>query len=79
MKKIILSFVILCIAAMSYAQCTLTNATSCYCRDSAETDCDLLPDITVSKYAILHYSGPTEYAQNAALPNAGRLLVTFYS
>lgn len=78
MKKILLlSFLSLCISAAVQAQCTLTNATGCYCEDSTQTNCDLLPDIVVSKYAILTYNGgPAEYSQTAALPNRGRLTIT---
>jgi hypothetical protein len=31
-----------------YAQCTTENAVGCECEDGAQTECDLLPDITVS-------------------------------
>jgi len=76
MKQKLLLIAVLCMPLMNWAQCTLTNATACYCHDSLQSDCDLLPDIACSKYAILNYSGPTEYAQNAGIPNQGRLLVT---
>lgn len=42
------------------AQCTTSNATSCQCPDGT-SDCDLLPDITLSWYGILNYlNGPNE-------------------
>ena len=50
------------------AQCTTNNATSCACPDGSQ-DCDLLPDVTISWYALLNYlSGPNE--------EAGRIYVT---
>ena len=63
--------------AIAWAQCTTTNATSCQCKDQNQTDCDLLPDIGISDYAILNYQGgPTEYPQTGAGANNGRLRVT---
>lgn len=42
------------------AQCTTTNATSCVCPDGSQ-ECDLLPDVTISWYALLNYlNGPNE-------------------
>ncbi|MBK6884145.1 MAG: T9SS type A sorting domain-containing protein [Flavobacteriales bacterium] len=42
------------------AQCTTTNATSCECPGGG-SECDLLPDMTISWYALLNYlSGPNE-------------------
>jgi len=77
MKKTLLSLLLFCAPLLNWAQCTLTNATTCKCRDSLQTDCDLLPDITCSKYAILTYNGgPAEYSQTSGLPNQGRLTVT---
>ncbi len=61
------------------APCTTTNATGCVCATSGQTDCNLLPDITISGNAILSYqSGPNEMAPNcgACLPGYGRLYVT---
>ncbi|HRU62083.1 MAG TPA: hypothetical protein P5565_11495, partial [Bacteroidia bacterium] len=51
------------------AQCTTTNATTCVCPPGQGTDCDLLPDITVSKDAISNSGGTTEYAQTGAGTN----------
>lgn len=42
------------------AQCSTTNATSCECPGGGN-ECDLLPDMTISWYALLNYlSGPNE-------------------
>lgn len=63
--------------ALAQAPCTTTNATGCVCKQNGQTDCDLLPDITVSGWALLNYSGgPTEYPQTGAGVNNGRLRVT---
>ena len=49
------------------AQCTIYDATDCQCLDPSQVDCDLLPDITLSWYALMYQSGngtvagPTEY------------------
>lgn len=62
------------------AQCTTTNATSCLCLDNAQSNCDLLPDITISGWAISNYlAGPNEYPQvcnPACSGNDGRLRVS---
>jgi hypothetical protein len=63
--------------AFAQAPCTTTNATGCVCATSGQVDCDLLPDITISGYAILNYlGGPTEYSQTGNGANDGRLRVT---
>ena len=31
-----------------WAQCTINNSTDCECENPNDTDCDLLPDITIS-------------------------------
>ncbi|MBK7482083.1 MAG: hypothetical protein IPI72_04955 [Flavobacteriales bacterium] len=57
------------------AQCTITNATSCVCATSGQTDCDLLPDMTISWNALSTVqSGPTEYGQTGS--DAARLRVS---
>ncbi|MBK6342676.1 MAG: hypothetical protein IPF41_08830 [Flavobacteriales bacterium] len=64
------------IANSLYGQCTTTTATTCQCKISGQTNCDLLPDIQISWYALANYSsGPNQYAQNAA-SDAGRLRVS---
>lgn len=61
----------------SAAQCSTTNGTSCQCEVPGQTDCDLLPDMTVSWYALENYaSGPSEYSQSGNGANDGRLRVT---
>ena len=63
-------------APAAMAQCSTTNATSCVCATPGQTDCDLLPDMTISWRALSTYlSGPSEYAQNSS-SNPGRLRVT---
>lgn len=58
------------------AQCSTSNATSCVCAVGGQTNCDLLPDITISWKALESYAGgPSEYAQND-VDNPGRLRVT---
>jgi Ig-like domain CHU_C associated/Lysyl oxidase len=58
------------------AQCTTSNGTGCQCEQSGQTNCDLLPDITISWSALANYAGgPNEYSQNDA-SNPGRLRVT---
>lgn len=62
---------------MAQAPCTTTNATGCLCKTSGQVDCDLLPDITISGWAILNYlGGPTEYSQAGNGVNNGRLRVS---
>ncbi len=81
MKKIILSAVATLIALAGWAQCTTTNATTCECDSASQTNCALLPDITISWQAITG-SGTIEYSQTSTDvtysqgPNAGRLRVT---
>jgi len=59
------------------AQCTTTNATSCVCAQNGQVDCDLLPDITISGWAVTNYmSGPTEYSQTGNGANDGRLRIS---
>ncbi|MFI5204917.1 MAG: hypothetical protein ACHQF2_10510, partial [Flavobacteriales bacterium] len=64
---------------LANSQCTTTNATSCICPDTSSS-CDLLPDITISWYALENYmGGPNEYAQVCSPPcggNDGRLRIT---
>lgn len=78
MKKLLTCLIGLIIYQFSaMAQCTTTNATSCQCDNITSTNCDLLPDITISWYALENYlSGPTEYAQTGSGVNNGRLKVS---
>jgi hypothetical protein len=60
MKKLLLFAAVLAVTQGLYSQCTTTNATDCVCKDGSD-DCDLLPDITISWYALENYlQGPTE-------------------
>ena len=62
--------------ALAQAPCTTTNAAGCGCRDGS-TDCDLLPDITISWRAIESYlGGPQEFAQTGNGIDNGRLKIT---
>jgi len=60
-----------------WGQCTTTDATACQCENAQQSNCDLLPDISISDWAVLNYGGgPTEYPQTGAGVNNGRLRVT---
>ena len=80
MKKLLLMLSVAVAPVLASAQCTTTNATSCQCADNTQSDCDLLPDITISWYGILNYQGgPNEYPQvcvPACNGNDGRLRLT---
>lgn len=78
MKKFIPLYTLLLLFAFNpysaKSQCTITDATDCQCLDPSETDCDLLPDIQLSWFGIIDVSdGPTEYPQDGAGSNNGRL------
>ncbi|MBP6333966.1 MAG: T9SS type A sorting domain-containing protein [Bacteroidia bacterium] len=80
MKRLIL-VLILCLTLpnLSSAQCTTTNATSCRCEDSTQTDCDLLPDIQVGHppfYDLGDVYGVIEYSQTGNGADDGRLKVS---
>ncbi|MBL0015851.1 MAG: T9SS type A sorting domain-containing protein [Bacteroidetes bacterium] len=63
--------------AAAQSPCTTTNATGCVCAQNGQTNCDLLPDITVSAWALANYmAGPTEYPQTGAGVNNGRIRVS---
>ena len=75
-KILLLSALFFCQFNFSYGQCNLTDATGCLCADGS-ADCDLLPDIQLSWYALQTYNGgPTEYPQTGAGVENGRLRVT---
>ncbi len=79
MKIRITSFLALLLPLWAAAQapCTTTNATGCSCAVQGQTNCDLLPDITISHTALATYSGgPNEYPQTGAGVENGRLRVT---
>lgn len=48
MSRILLFLFITCAPTLGWAQCTINNSTDCECENPNDTDCDLLPDITVS-------------------------------
>lgn len=79
MKKVLLAFSGFLSILTGYTQCTTTNATSCVCPDTS-SNCELLPDITISWYALENYmGGPDEYPQictPACGGNDGRLRIT---
>lgn len=82
MKKnlLILSLLLLILPFGLRAQCTTTNATGCACKTPGATNCDLLPDITVSEFGMWNeMGGPTEYPQVCNPPcngNDGLLRIT---
>ncbi len=70
-------FYLLLTTEVTFSQCTLTNSTGCVCADSTTSDCDLLPDIAISWYALENYQGgPTEYSQTGNGANNGKLRIT---
>jgi hypothetical protein len=61
----------------AFSQCTIYDASDCQCLDPTQTDCDLLPDIQLSWFALEDVSdGPTEYAQTGNEENNGRLRIS---
>ena len=67
MKKYLLSAICAFLPFAVFSQCSTTNGTGCQCPDGISTNCDLLPDITVSEYAFQTYQGgPNEYPQTNA-------------
>lgn len=82
MKKILQSLIVLfLIPYLGNAQCTLLNPTTCQCLDQTTSNCDLLPDVTVSRAPLLinGSSGYTEYPQVCNPPcsgNDGRIRIS---
>ncbi len=77
MNKGLLLFTFFVIPFLSLGQCTTSDGTSCECPDGVSTDCDLLPDLTLSWDALENWSnGPTEYSQTGNNENNGRLRVS---
>jgi hypothetical protein len=79
MKKLILLFFMVVSFAYANAQCTTSNAAGCRCKDSTQTDCDLLPDIGVGHppfYDIGAQYGVIEFSQYGNGADNGRLKVT---
>lgn len=81
MKKLLLAGAFASFSAVASAQCTVTNATSCQCDSATQTNCYLLPDMTISWMGVSD-NGYIEYSQTSTDqtysqgPNAGRLRVT---
>lgn len=82
MKKLLplLLAIISVLTAWAQGPCTTTNATGCQCATPGQTNCDLLPDITISWQDLTNY---TEYPQtgagtnyNGQGPDDGRLRLT---
>lgn len=72
----VLLFIVVGIVASKAQPCTTTNAAGCFCEDGS-LSCALLPDITISWYALENYAnGPTEYSQTGNGVDNGRLRVT---
>lgn len=68
---------ILLLPLVSKSQCTTSDGTDCLCPDSVSTQCELLPDLTLSWYALENWSdGPNEYSQTGNNENDGRLRVS---
>lgn len=77
MKKLILLTILFVAYQNANSQCTTTNATSCVCLNGTESNCDLLPDITISWFALQNYSGgPNEFSQSGNGADNGRLKVS---
>jgi hypothetical protein len=75
-SAVVLAFSSLVPMATLQAQCTLTQANTCVCQQSGQTQCDLLPDMTISWYGLQNYAnGPSEYSQTHNT-NPGRLRVS---
>ncbi|MBL7893433.1 MAG: T9SS type A sorting domain-containing protein [Bacteroidia bacterium] len=56
-----------CISFFIYAQtCTTTDASGCKCRDSSSANCDLLPDMTISRQKLTETGEVVEYPQKNA-------------
>jgi len=58
--------------------CTGSNASGCYCSDSLDTDCDLLPDIKIARAPLMVQgsNGVIEYSQSGNGANDGRLRIS---
>ncbi|MBK8497386.1 MAG: hypothetical protein IPL52_00885 [Flavobacteriales bacterium] len=66
------------LTASGFGQCSVTSltASTCSCQVAGATNCDLLPDIMISWYALQNsYAGPSEFSQTAS-SDAARLRVS---
>jgi len=77
MKQFLSIVIAVFFSVAAWAQpCTTTNASGCTCADGNDT-CLLLPDLTISWYAIVnHLSGPNEFSQTGNGVDNGRLKLT---
>ena len=74
-------FLLLSVPFAGKSQCTLLNPVQCKCQDTTMTNCDLVPDITISRAPLLinGSSGYTEYPQvcvPACNGNDGRIRIS---
>ncbi|MBX2972339.1 MAG: hypothetical protein KF797_04495, partial [Flavobacteriales bacterium] len=80
LRSIAASALLVTLVHPASAQCTRTNATSCVCATPGQTECDLLPDMTISWRGLSNVpaqsqGGPTEYSQSSST-NPGRLRIS---
>lgn len=79
MKRLLLgAAAVIMLPILANAQCsTSTNQSAgCTCEDGTN-NCDLLPDLGLSWWALLNYlNGPTEYSQTGNGANNGRLRIS---
>lgn len=75
MKKFLLLCSFILVSSFAYSQCNTTNATSCVCLDTSQSDCDLLPDIKVGEPPLLvsGSNGIIEYSQTGNGAEDGHL------
>lgn len=78
MKRILLLLPsLVLISTLTFAQCTTSDGTDCECPDGVSTECDLLPDLTLSWDALENWSGgPSEYSQTGNGADNGRLRIS---
>lgn len=79
MKRLLLfGIILLALPALSNAQCTTTNATSCVCATGGSTNCDLLPDMIVGRppLTVPGNNGVIEYSQTGNGAEDGRLRIS---
>ncbi len=75
-KQLLILLIVLSAPVIGLSQCTTLIGTTCKCQDTSQTNCDLYPDITISKNPLNNPSSYTEYPQVCNPPcsgNDGRL------
>ncbi|NNC85562.1 MAG: T9SS type A sorting domain-containing protein [Bacteroidia bacterium] len=76
MKHFFFAIAVLLSSSVLAQPCTTSDGTGCVC-ENGDLECDLLPDLTISWYALENYaSGPSEYSQSGNGANDGRLRIT---